>query len=101
MHNLFGYLHLVCIEIFLIYISVCSDAVAGCEECNAVDGTCTKCTSPKVLDANTCIGKKNFDVYSMEKYVQQKINNHLPHIVLAVIVDVMDCFVFSITRLWI
>ena len=77
---------------------MCSDAVAGCEECNAADGTCTKCTSPKVLDANTCIGKTNFDMYSMEKIYTTEYKQSLPHIVLAVVVDVMDCFVFSETR---
>ena len=55
---------------------MCGDAVTDCEECDAADGTCTKCTSPKVLDANTCIGKINFDMYYMDKYIQQNINNH-------------------------
>ena len=46
---------------------MCGDAVTDCEGCDAADGTCTKCTSPKVLDANTCIGKINFDMYYMDK----------------------------------
>ena len=44
---------------------MCSDAVTDCEECDAADGTCTKCTSPKVLEANICIGKMNFDMHNM------------------------------------
>ena len=62
LHNLFGYLH-GCIEIYYIYIPVCSDAVAGCQECKAADGSCTKCTTPKVLHANTCIGKKKLYIF--------------------------------------
>ena len=50
----------------ILFIPVCSDAVTSCEECNAGDGNCTKCTSPKVLEANACIGKINFDMYNME-----------------------------------
>ena len=76
---MFGYLQ-VCIEMYYIYIPVCNDAVTGCEECNAADGSCTKCTSPKVLEVNACIGKMNIDMYYIETIYNKIIIDNLYHI---------------------